>query len=140
MGRSAAYQEHRGVETIWSWLGDERVGDLVVLHIPLVLNLQLSHALRSAESNWELLDTAHEVVLSLVEDWLVLEDLQDLGLAVEVVLAKHEDGQLVDIDVGLGPLHSEELRALWPGWGQLLDPFWLLTWRHCVCLAFEYVK
>ena len=120
------------MKTVWSWLGDEGVCDLIVLHIPLVLNLQLSHALGSSERNWELLDTAHEVVLPLVEDWLLLKNGEDLGLAVEVLLAEHEDGELVDIDVGLGSLHGEELRALWPGWGQLLDPFWFWTWRHCV--------
>ena len=131
-GESEAYQEHRCAKTVWPWLGDEAIGNLVILHIPLVLNLQLSHALGSAQGDWELLDTAEEVVLSLVEDRLSLKNLEDAGLAVKGVLAEHEDGHLVDIDVGLGSLHGEELRALWPGWDQLLDPFWFWTWRHCV--------
>lgn len=100
-----------------------------------MLNLQLSHTLGPSKRNRELLNTTHEVVLSLIKDRLFLEDGEDLGLAVEVVLAKHEDGQLVDVDVGLGSLHGEELRALRAGGSQLLDPFWFWTWRHCVKLS-----
>ena len=123
------------MKTIWPRLRDQGVGNLVILHIPLMLNLQLSHTLGSSKCDWELLNTAHEVVLTLIENRLLLEDGENLGLAVEVVLTKHEDGQLVDIDVGLGPLHGEELRALWARGSQLLDPFWFWTWCHCVKLS-----
>ncbi len=131
----STYHEHRGVKTIWSWLRDERIGDLVILKIPLVLNLKLSHALGSSEGDWELLDSAHEVVLALVEDRLPFEDGEDLGLALKVVRAKHIVGELVDIDIGLSSLLGEELAALWSRRNELLDPFRFLVWRHCVCVT-----
>lgn len=118
------YQEHRCVKSVWTGLGDQAIGDSVVVDAPVVLNLQLSQLLRSGESNRELLDSAHEGILRLVEHLLRLEDGQDLGLILQSLLAEHEVGQLVNVDVTLRTLRCEELTALRPGGRQLRDPVW----------------
>jgi hypothetical protein len=112
------------VKSVWAGLGDQAIGDSVVVDGPVVLDLQLSQLLRSGECNWELLHSSHEGILRLVEHLLRLEDGQDLGLLLQSLLAEHKVGQLVNVDVTLRTLHCEELTALRPGGRQLRDPVW----------------
>lgn len=119
------------MKTIWSWLRDERVGHLEILKVPVVLHLELSQLLRTGKANWELLQSAHGIVATLVKGWLRLEESQNTLLALEVVLAEYEVGELLDANVGLCSLHGEQLAALWARRCELLDPFWLWTWCHC---------
>lgn len=88
----SAYQEHRGVKSVWAWLRDQAIGDSVILGAPVVLDLELSQLLRSGERNRELLHSSEEGIVRLVEHLLGLEDGQDLGLVLQSLLAEHEVG------------------------------------------------
>lgn len=120
------------MQAVWTRLADELIGALLVFLLPLVLDLQLAELLCSCQRRLETVGSAGEVVLRLVKDLLRLKDLQNPLLPVELGLCEEEFGQLLNIDVGLGPLLIQELRALGTGRLEVLDP--LRSWHdgcHC---------
>lgn len=125
------------MQSIRAGLADELVGDLLIVHRPSVLDLQLTQLLCPCQCRLEPVYPSGEVVLRLVEDLLGLKDAENLPLLVELFLGKKEFGESFDLNLRLGALSSEKLVALGTGWLEVLDP--LRCWCHCGRLG-ELVK
>lgn len=124
------------MQTVWAWLADELIGSELVLLSPVVLDLQLPQPLGPGESRLESIYSSSKVVLRLVEHFLVLQDLEDALFPVNLLLPEHEQGELVNGDVGLGAFFGEQLVALRTGRLKVLDPLW--SWRHDQWLQMWY--
>ena len=92
-------QEHALVQAVGTRLGDQLVGNALVVHLPAVLDLQLPHLLAAGQRGLESIDAAGEVVLGLVEHLLTLEDLEDGGLLLAAGLCVEEVCEAFDVDI-----------------------------------------
>ncbi|KAI7515060.1 acyl-CoA oxidase [Hortaea werneckii] len=93
-------EEHALVQAIGTGLGDELVGDHLVVLRPAMLGHELAQLLGAGQGGLEAVDAAGEVVLALVKHLLLLQHGEDAVLALEGVAGEEEVGELVDIDVG----------------------------------------
>lgn len=92
-------QEHGIVQAVWRRLADELIGSVVLLFAPLVLDRELSQRLGPSQGSFKPLGPAAEVVLGLVENWITLKNLQNLGSPIEHFVGEQERGKLVDVEV-----------------------------------------
>ncbi|TKW50409.1 hypothetical protein CTA1_8296 [Colletotrichum tanaceti] len=115
-------EEHARMESIGRGLGDEVIGNEVFLVGPVVLLVQLEEPLAPCQGGLDPGLAAAEVVLRLVKDGVLLEDVEYRLAALEGLLREHEGRELIDVEVGLCSLLSEELGALRAGGLEGLDP------------------
>jgi hypothetical protein len=66
-----------------------------------MLDLKLPQSLGPGQGRLETVDTAIEVVLGLIEDFLGLQNLQDTVLTLEDFLSEEESRQFLHRDLGL---------------------------------------
>lgn len=110
------------MQAIGTRLGDELVGDHLVVLSPAMLDHELAQLLRPSQGRLEAVNAAGEVVLALVKYLLLLEHGEYAVLALEGIAGEEEVGKLVDIEVGAVAFLLDELAALGTGGFQGLDP------------------
>lgn len=104
--------EHAVVKTIWARFANELCSLPEFLEIPVVLPLQDSQPLLSRQSSFESICPSHEVVLGLVEDFLCLENAQQLVLPLNNLLGVEQLLELLNGNIGASTLRRKQLMAL----------------------------
>jgi hypothetical protein len=77
-----------------------------------MLDLELPQSLGPGQGRLETVDTAIEIVLRLIEDFLGLQNLQDTILTLEDLFCEQEGGQFLYRDLGLLALCDKEVGSL----------------------------
>lgn len=116
------YQVHSSVQTVRARLADQLVCHYILVIVPVVLELKLAQSLGPGQRPLESVFSTIVVVARLVKHLLGLQNLQYVGLAVQMFLGEHEIGQLLDVQVRLRPLSLEQVGALWGSWSEVFDP------------------
>lgn len=121
---------------------DQELSHQEVVHIPAVLVHQLPHAFASGQSQFIAVRPGEVELVSLVEDIVLLQYVEDSLLSREILWSEDMVGQCVDINVGALSFFAEDAGAIGVRmWSEIQRP---ILRSHCFdnygrCCFLEYL-